>query len=126
MNIEIDGNVYSVGVMELRREFNIETKYDLKTEDGIKHREISGIYHRYSLLLGNINAETYDDLLSALLTTDEYHTVKLPDGADGYKTFQAYFDSVTDELVKVYPGGEQFWDRLTISFEAREPLPANS
>lgn len=122
MLIEIDGASYSVGVMELKREFNVETKYDLKTEDGIKHREISGIYHKYALLLGNINADTYDSLLDVLLTADEYHTIKLPDGKNGYKVFDAFFDSISDELVKIYPNGERFWDNLTINFEARVPV----
>lgn len=121
MDIYIDNHLYNVGVMELKREFNIETKYDLTTEDGIKHREISGIYQNYSLLLGNINADTYDALLTNLTTADEFHKVRLPDGKSGWKEFDAFFDTITDELVKDY-NGVRFWDNLTITFSAIAPV----
>ena len=121
MKIEINGKEYEVGLAELKREATIETKYDVKTEDGVKHRELRGIYLEYSLLLGNISKDTYDTLWNALLTYDEYHTVKLPDGKSGYITFEAFFDTISDELIKDN-NGVRFWDNLTVKFSAREPL----
>ena len=121
MDIYIDNHLYNIGVMELKREFNIETKYDLTTEDGVKHREVSGIYQNYSLLVGNINADTYDALITNLTTADEFHKVRLPDGKEGWKEFDAYFDTISDELVKDY-NGIRFWDNLTITFSAIAPV----
>ena len=42
MTIEINGVAFRVGVLNLKREFNIEEKYRITTENGKKHREIRG------------------------------------------------------------------------------------
>ena len=121
MVITINGAPYKVGVAEVKRDFTFETKYNLTTEDGVKHREISGLYRAYSLVLGNINKDTYDALLNAFLTADEYVTVTLPDGKTGSVTYEAFVDSISDELIKDY-NGVRFWDKLVIKFDSREPI----
>lgn len=121
MIIKIDNISYKVGMLSLKREFNIEEKYNVTTEDGVKHREIRGIYNNYTLQLGNINEDTYDELMDALTSGKEYQAVEIPDGKDGFKTFEAMFSSISDELVRER-NGIRHWDNLSIKFMARSPI----
>ena len=119
MTIEINGVAFQVGVLNLKREFNIEEKYRITTENGKKHREIRGIYKCYTLTVGNIDEDIYDSLIEVLTSTDEYQKVKLPYGKTGFTEYEAMFESISDELM-YERGGKRYWTNLSIKFTARE------
>lgn len=121
MTIEIDGKPYTVGVFNLKRDFEIKEKYNVTTEDGVRHRELVGIYKNYTLLLGNVSEDTYDALLSVFISNKEYQRVKLPDGKNGFITFNAMFKNIFDELM-TKRNGIRFWNNITVRFEATEPI----
>ena len=53
-----------------------------------------------------------------MVSNDEYHTVQMP-SADGQMfTFEAYFDSISDEIVRSVDGVNTF-KGLTVEFIAR-------
>ena len=119
MIITINEKKFSVGVLSLKRNFTVEEKYRVTTLDGKKHREVRGVYKSYTLTLGNINEETYDELVDEFTSTDENKKVKLPYGKTGFTEFEAMFENVSDELL-YERNGRRYWTNLTVTFTARE------
>ena len=78
-----------------------------------------GTYFNYTLSIGRIvNKNVYNALYAKLVSNDEYHTVQMP-SADGQMfTFEAYFDSISDEIVRSIDGVNTF-KGLTVEFIAR-------
>ena len=85
---------------------------------------MAGSYITYSLALGNVDKAKYDELMALLLSVDEYATVIMPHGADSRDniTFDAVFDSVTDELITEEGDGGRYWDNLTIQLVMAQPV----
>lgn len=121
MNIEIDGVSYKAGVVSLKREIEFYEKYRMTTEDGVRHREVGGVYKNYTLVIGNIDADTYDRLMDVLLSGKEYDIVRIPDGKSGFIEFKAMFDGISDELM-TERNGIRHWDNLAVKFTAKEPI----
>lgn len=119
--IRIDGNKYNVGVISLKRKGEFLDKYAERTEDGVLHRELIGVYFNYQLRLGwsYNDPASYDSLWNALTEPNEFHTVQVPDGSKGNFIFQAYFSNVSDELFS--SNGSQYWKNLTVNFTAQSP-----
>lgn len=99
-------------------------KFRVRTADGRIRREVAGSYITYSLALGNVDKAKYDELMALLLSVDEYATVIMPHGADSRDniTFDAVFDSVTDELITEEGDGGRYWDNLTIQLVMAQPV----
>lgn len=120
MSIIIDGTTYDVPVTEIRRTADFLDKFAERTEDGILHRELIGVYFNYQLRFGSTATPTeYAALWAKLTEAVEFHTVTVPDESGNY-TFTAYFASVSDELKKT-TGAANFWKNLTVNFIAKEP-----
>lgn len=117
--IRIDGSWYEVPVVSLSRKAEFLDRYAGRTEDGVLHRELIGVYYNYQLKLGVArDSEEYDRLWRKLTQAQPFHTVTVP-GAGGDYTFEAYFADVKDSLL--HSSGENYWTGLTVSFIARQP-----
>ena len=120
--IVIDGNTYNIPVLSIKRKADFLDKYAERTEDGVLHRELIGVYFNYQLTFGRgASTAEYASLWQKLTEADEFHTVTVPD-EDGDFTFTAYFSNVSDELVKAKTGSAtRFWKNLTVNFIAESP-----
>ena len=116
----LDGISYDVGVAAVSREAKLEERYRITTADGKIHREVQGVYFTYQLTLGNIAKAAYDNLYAKLTEPVAYHSITVPYGAQDSLTFEALFQGVSDEIITDV-GGEHYWDKLTVSFQARSP-----
>lgn len=118
--LRIDGERYDVPVVSLKRTGDYLDKYAERTEDGILHRELIGVYLNYKLTLGTTtDIKEYARLWQKLTEPREFHTVTVPDESGDY-TFQAYFSGVGDELL-LQQGQKNYWKGLTVNFTAQAP-----
>lgn len=121
MDLEISGKVFDVGIATLNRSFELAEKYRITMEDQKIRRELAGIYKNYELAIGNVDADEYDRLINQLTLNEETQTVKLPDGKNGFISFEAMFENISDELITDL-NGVRHWDNLTVTFSAQEPM----
>jgi hypothetical protein len=120
MSLIIDGITYDIPVISIKRTADFLDKYAERTEDGILHRELIGVYFNYQLQLGSTTDTTeYAALWAKLTEAEEFHTVTVPDES-GDDTFTAYFASVGDEMRKKRAAAN-YWKNLTVHFIAQEP-----
>ncbi len=121
MSITIDSITYDIPVLSIKRAAEFLDKYAERTEDGVLHRELIGVYYNYSLQFGRTNNTTeYAALWTKLTEPVEFHDVVVPDGDGAPLTFTAYFAGVSDELRKD-TDAKTFWKSLTVNFIAQEP-----
>ena len=128
--LHIGDQEFTVGLVKLDRNFRIDEKYRVTTDDGQIHREIRGIYTDYSLEIGDVDQTQYDALIEALTSTEESQTVTLPYGKSGTVTFQAAFESISDGVKYIDEDEDgndvNFWDGLTVTFTAFTPKEADA
>ncbi len=118
--IIIDGESFNIPIVSLTRKADFLDKYAERTEDGVLHRELIGVYFNYKLSFGtSLNTSEYARLWLKLTEPVEFHTVTVPDESGDY-SFTAYFSSVGDELRKS-KDARNFWKSLTVNFTAQEP-----
>ena len=118
--IIIDGTTYNIPVLSITRKADFLDKYAERTEDGILHRELIGVYFNYSLKFGqSADVTEYAALWNKLTEVAEFHTVTVPDESGDY-TFIAYFSNVSDELRRATDAAN-FWKSLTVNFIAKSP-----
>jgi predicted ATP-grasp superfamily ATP-dependent carboligase len=123
MSIVIDSVTYDIPVLGIQRSADFLDKYAERTEDGVLHRELIGVYFNYKLQFGqSTNVTEYAALWNKLTEATEFHTVVVPDESGDY-TFTAYFANVSDELRKTQ-NAKNFWKSLTVNFIAQEPANA--
>jgi hypothetical protein len=119
MSLIIDGTTYAIPVIELTRTADVLDKYAERTNDGILHREIIGVYFNYKLKLGSTtDTVAYAALWQKLSEPTEFHTVTLP-AESGSFTFKAYFSKVGDTLSKQKTAN--VWKNLVVDFIAQAP-----
>jgi hypothetical protein len=118
--IIIDGKSYNIPVISLKRQAEFLDKYANRTEDGVLHRELIGVFFNYQLQFG-ITTDTaeYQKLWEKLTEPEEFHTVTVPDEKDKY-TFTAYFSNVADEMLRK-KANKNFFQNLTVNFIAKAP-----
>ena len=118
--ISIDGVIYDVPVVSIKRTADFLDKYAERTEDGNLQRELIGVYYNYQLSFGRTtNTVEYAALWNKLTEAVEFHTVIVPDESGDF-TFTAYFAGVSDELRRT-TAAANFWQNLTVNFIARSP-----
>ncbi len=116
----VDGISYAIDVLSVKRKADFLDKYADRTEDGVLHRELIGVYFNYQLALGpGTNRAEYARLWEKLTEPEEFHTVTVPDETGSY-TFTAYFSNVGDELL-LQRGSQNYWKGLTVNFTSRAP-----
>lgn len=120
MTIIIDGINYDIPILSIKRSADFLDKYAERTEDGVLHRELIGVYYNYQLQFGRTtNTTEYANLWNKLTEAVEFHTVTVPDESGDF-TFTAYFANVSDELRKK-AAAANFWQDLTVNFIAKSP-----
>jgi hypothetical protein len=118
--IRIDGTNYNVPVVSLKRTADVLDKSAFRSEDGVLHRELIGVYFNYQLQLGRTyNVADYAALWNKITEAVPFHEVVVPDESGDY-TFTAYIANVSDELIRT-EAAANFWKNLTINFIARSP-----
>jgi hypothetical protein len=118
--IIIDGVQYDVPVLSITRRADFLDKYAERTEDGMLHRELIGVYFNYQLKFGQtLDVEEYAALWNKLSEPEEFHSVTVPDESGDF-SFTAYFSNVGDELRKTKDAAN-YWKNLTVNFIAKEP-----
>jgi hypothetical protein len=123
MTIVIDGELFDIPILSIKRKADFLDKYAERTEDGVLHRELIGVYFNYELAFGRTHNVTEYALLWAKLTeVEEFHEVTVPDfdGTGGQYTFQAYFAGISDEVRKE-DATKTFWKNLVVNFIAQSP-----
>lgn len=119
--ITIDGTNFDIPIVALKRKAEFLDKFAERTEDGILHRELIGVYFNYTLQFGRTNDTTeYAALWEKLTEPVEFHEVTVPDVDTVPVTFTAYFAGVSDELRKDTTA-KTFWKNLSVDFVAQEP-----
>ncbi len=112
---------FDVGISTMQRSLKKTYKYDVTTEDGVRHTEVKAIYPVYTLVLGSINQTDYDSLREALNTYEDTVSVTLPDGQNNI-TFDAVADLGTDSLIFIESDGTRRWDNVTVTFTGVNPI----
>lgn len=116
--IIIDGVSYNVAITSLKRKADILDKSAYRSEDGELHREVIGTFYNYTLAIGVYNNdELYNKLFEVLSDPVAYHQVTLP---HDNITFNGYFSSVQDEVVRLTENGAKF-KGLTCNLIAKSP-----
>lgn len=120
VTLTIDGESFYVPITNITRKADFLDKYAERTEDGVLHRELIGVYFNYQIKFGSgCTAAEYTALWEKLTEPVEFHTVVVPD-EDGDYTFTAYFASVGDTISKA-KGATRFMKDLTANFIAQSP-----
>jgi hypothetical protein len=79
-----------------------------RTEDGVLHRKLIGLYMNYSVSVGIENdLDLYDSLFDKLTEPVEYHEIKLPNESVAQTR---YISSVTDGILRVQDNGVIYKD----------------
>lgn len=121
MTIVIDTISYDIPILSIKRKAEFLDKYAERTEDGVLHRELIGVYFNYELAFGRTtNTAVYAALWNKLTEVEEFHTVTVPDLDAAPYTFVAYFSNVSDELRRD-TAAKTFWQSLTVNFIAQSP-----
>lgn len=118
--ITIDGVLYNIPVISLKRKAETLDKFAERTEDGKLHRELIGIYFNYVIQFGSsASPADYAALWLKLTEPVEFHIITIPDG-DSAHTFEGYFSNIGDEMRK-YKDPQAFYKSLTLNIISRDP-----
>ncbi len=117
--ISIDGTFFDVPLVAIKREGQFLDKYANRTEDGILHRELIGVYYNYDMSFGTMETSVHEALFDKLTEPVEFHTITVPTGHGTY-TFVAYVNKATDEYLKIYEDHSDF-QNLACKFIAQAP-----
>ena len=118
--ITIDSTTYNVPVVAITRTADFLDKFAERTEDGVLHRELIGVYFNYTIQFGQAPMADYALLWAKLTEAEEFHRVILPDEDGQTLEFYAYFAGISDKLVRVV-GSTRYWKDLKVKFIAQSP-----
>lgn len=121
MIFAVNDTEFDVGITTMQRSVKKIYKYDVTTEDGVRHTEVKAIYPVYTLVFGSINQTDYDSLRGELNTYEDTVSVTLPDGQNNI-TFDAVADLGTDSLIFIESDGTRRWDNVTVTFTGINPI----
>lgn len=117
----IDGVLYNIPFVSIKRTLDFLEKYAERTEDGDIKIETIGLYKNYKISIGTIDdVELYDRLIEHITDCDNrFHTVVVPDASKQY-TFCGYFSSIEDEIEMVLNNGAKY-KGLTWKMTSKKP-----
>lgn len=118
--IQIDGVTYNIPYKVVNRKAELLFKYAERTEDGVLHSELIGVYYNYDLQMGMSanNVSDYAALWVKLTEPVETHEIILPDES-GTLTFDCYFAGIKDEVS--HEGATNYFRNLSFSVIAVSP-----
>lgn len=118
--ISIDGTVFNVPIVSIKRTADFLDKYAERTEDGDLKRELIGVYFNYQMNFGIIEDDAlYSSLFNKLTEPVEYHDFTVPTTGGDY-SFRGYIGSVSDEVLKVEKSTTKF-QNLSCKFVSKKP-----
>jgi len=118
--ISIDGVLFSVPLVSVKRNADFLDKYAERTEDGDLKRELIGVYFNYQMTFGTIDDDaTYQRLWDKLTEPVEFHDFKLPT-TNGSYAFRGYISGVSDEVEKILSNTAKFTG-LQCKFTSKRP-----
>lgn len=121
--ISIDGILYDIPLVSIKRTADFLDKYAERTEDGDLKRELIGVYYNYQMSFGVIDDDvTYSALFDRLTEPVEFHDFILPTTGGQY-SFRGYVSSVSDEIEKILEDTAKF-KGLQCKFIAKKPARA--
>ena len=120
--IYINGTLYDVPLVSIKRTFDKLFKYSERDEESGKFAgEILGIYANFTMNFGIINDDDlYESLLEVLTSPIVIHSFRLPI-TKGFFNFNGYINSVSDEILKVETETAKF-KGLTCKFIMEAPF----
>ena len=119
--LSIDFTTFNVPVKIMKRSADMLYKYAERTNDGVLHSELIGVYFNYQLEFGRVTPSDYAALWAKLTEPVESHVVTLPD-EDGQHTYKAYFSNIKDGFAYVENDEEtRYLKNLTCNMIAIEP-----
>lgn len=121
--IIIDGTTYDIPIVDMRAQADMLDKYAERTNDGVLHRELIGVYDNYEIQFGASvnNSEVYADLWWKLTEPVPWHNVVFPTVL-GTRTIQGYFSGTNHEILR-QKDGKTYWKSLSTSFVSRGKRP---
>lgn len=123
MSLIIDGTLYNINVVSLKRAADFLDKMAERNEAGGLIRQLIGVFYNYQLALSpgtNMTTAQYQAFWTAITAPEEFHDVVVPDVDGTPYAFTAYFAGVSDELRKNY-AAKTYWKNLTINFISKLP-----
>jgi len=118
--ISIDGIVYDIPLISIKRTAEFLDKYAQRTEDGDMKRGLIGVYFNYDMAFGTIDDDdVYEALWDKLTEPVEYHDFTLPTTKGAY-SFRGYISTVSDEMSTVESDTVKF-KGLACKFIAKKP-----
>ena len=118
--IKIDGTMFDIPLVSIKRTADVLDKYAERTEDGDLKREVLGVYFNFQLSIGTIDDDNlYESLWDKLTEPVDFHDFELPI-TNGIHKFRGYISSVSDEIEKVYSDTAKF-KGLSCKFTAKKP-----
>lgn len=117
MSIIIDSTTYNIPLKTLKRKVEYLYKYAERTQDGVLHSEIIGVYLNYDFSAGMSlnNVTDYAALFLKLTEPTETHSITVLGS-----TFTCYFANVSDEAVR-NRGSVDYFRNLNFSVIATSP-----
>lgn len=121
--IIIDSIEYDIPIVSLKGQADMLDKYAERTNDGVLHRELIGVYDNYEIQFGASvgNSQAYSDLWFKLTEPTPWHTVKFPT-IFGDREIVGHFANTSHEILKIKVG-VTYWKNLSTSFVSREKRP---
>ena len=117
----IDGEIFNISAVSIKREVPMLSKYEERTENGDLQRELIGIYYNYELTFPSLNLDTkdYAKFWDKLTEPVAFHDFMVP-ASIGQFEFRGYITGVSDTLKKVR-AGKNYWGDLSVKFIAQSP-----
>lgn len=121
--IIIDTIEYDIPIVSLSGQADMLDKYAERTQDGVLHRELIGVYDNYEIefAASSHDPEVYSDLWFTLTEPTPWHTVKFPTIL-GSRDIVGYFANTRHSAFK-QKDGKTYWKGLSTSFVSRERRP---
>ena len=116
----VDGIKYEIKVkIGVKRKAEFLYKYANRVQSGDLESELIGVYFNYENISfekqTDKNYNEYNSLYDKLTEPTEKHTITIANF-----TFQAYFDSITDECYK-FKNNKAYFKNLTVNFTSISP-----
>lgn len=121
--IIIDSIEYDIPIKSISGKADMLDKYAERTNDGVLHRELIGVYDNYEIEFASTyhDPTAYSDLWFKLTEPTPWHTVKFPT-IFGEREIVGYFANTSHDVSK-QKGNVTYWKGLTTSFVSREKRP---
>ena len=120
--ISIDGTYYDVGIVSMKRSFDVLDKFaERNEENGDLLREILGVYQNYTIAFGtdSLTGGEYDALVDKLTEPTEFHDFRMPT-TTGTLDFRGYISKVSDEAEEISSNSVRY-KSLTCQFTMKKP-----